>query len=207
MSGHWNTILHHQVFWKLPCHITIHPSFLFLKQNQKRCGGTMFSTLHAAWDTCVDLPFHWTSKLSDMSFKKLNPPPRVQYVFCGVCCSAPLGTREQPVLGVAVLGVGGQPGGTPLCTTAAGCECRVWVSPCRSLPTALIGCSPWRTLLHPLLARNCSLGSTETILAGVILKGPSARAKELSVPENWKPPGGCCRLYSWLVVYRRHSFS
>lgn len=59
----------------------------------------------------------------------------------------------------------------------------------------LTGCSPWRTPLHPSLAPNWSLGSTEPIPAGEVLKRPSARAERLSVPKNWKLPGGCCRLY------------
>lgn len=78
-------------------------------------------------------------------------------------------------------------------------ESRLGPPPAPPLPCVstlqLTGCSPWRTPLHPSLAPNWSLGSTEPIPAGEVLKRPSARAERLSVPKNWKLPGGCCRLY------------
>lgn len=175
--------------------------FLFKAKPNTKFEVQRYYVLHFA--SCLEhcdffLPFHQTSILSE--FWK-NCICHHKFKMCFTICLAPLGTGEQPFLGCSSWGRG-QPGGTPLCTTSAVRE--QLLSP-QITTHRTLGALP--EALHPSLAPNWSLSSTETILVGEILV---FRTKCLSqgALTSWKLNTARCMLKAvQLLIYWRYFFS
>lgn len=99
-------VLYHQVFWELPCQLTHHPSFFFLKQNQKRCRGLCFLLRTLPGGVC------WSAVSPNLQtaryeFQNIKPATTNE----GTCVGLSLlpGSQRWAVLRW------GEPGDAPLC--------------------------------------------------------------------------------------------